>query len=196
MRNSQFSALDRIPEPVRFFLGNRLAELAGAFLLLLATASALALASWSVQDPSLNHATDGHVRNMLGQIGAIAADISMQIAGLGSIAMLIPPFFWGWSLVSDRTLRKIGLSASLWILGILSSSIFASTLPTTNKWPLHTGLGGVIGDALVSLPGGIFGEPQPHYAIMVVSAAVAVVCLAASSGCIPEWFCRYFTGSH
>ncbi len=36
----------------------------------------LALATWSVQDPSFSHATDAPVRNLLGRAGAIAADLA------------------------------------------------------------------------------------------------------------------------
>ena len=45
--------------------------------------AALALATWSVQDPSLSHATDAPVRNLLGHPGAIVADLLMQLLGLG-----------------------------------------------------------------------------------------------------------------
>jgi len=40
---------------------------------------AVALATWSVKDPSINHATEGPVRNLLGLPGAIVADLVMQI---------------------------------------------------------------------------------------------------------------------
>ena len=48
-----------------------------------------ALATWSVDDPSLNNATDAPVRNMLGWPGAIVADLVMQLLGLGAIAVLL-----------------------------------------------------------------------------------------------------------
>ena len=43
---------------------------------------AVALATWSVQDPSLSHATNAPVRNMLGTPGAVGADLLMQLFGL------------------------------------------------------------------------------------------------------------------
>jgi len=44
----------------------------------LAMMAALALATWSVRDPSLSHATDAPVHNLLGRPGAIGADLTMQ----------------------------------------------------------------------------------------------------------------------
>ena len=45
----------------------RLREVGGLALIALAVIMALALATWSVQDPSLSHATDAPVRNLLGR---------------------------------------------------------------------------------------------------------------------------------
>ena len=95
MRTSSFSALDHISEPVRFFIGNRLAELAGLALLVVDIACALSLLTWSVLDPSLDHATSGPIHNLLGKPGAIVADLVTQLLGVASVAMLVPIAFWG-----------------------------------------------------------------------------------------------------
>ena len=50
-------------------LRRRLRELSGIALLSLAVSAGLALATWSVKDPSLSHATDTGVHNLLGQPG-------------------------------------------------------------------------------------------------------------------------------
>ena len=41
----------------------------------------------------------------------------------------------------------------------LLAAAFASCLPTTARWPLPTGLGGVIGDAMLRLPASLLGGP-------------------------------------
>ena len=79
------SLMDRLPDPVREFLSRRASELIGLGLLALMVVVALALASWSVDDPSLNNATNGAVRNWLGRPGAMIADLLMQLVGLGVI---------------------------------------------------------------------------------------------------------------
>jgi len=42
---------------------------------------------------------------------------------------------------------------------VLAATAFASCLPTGAAWPLPTGLGGVVGDALLRLPAWMFGAP-------------------------------------
>ena len=87
---TSFTALDHIPDPLRLFAVRRAAEIIGLTLITGTGALALALLTWSVRDPSLNHATDGPVRNLLGAPGAITADLFMQMLGLASLALLAP----------------------------------------------------------------------------------------------------------
>ena len=85
-------------------LRRRFREVAGLALIALAFTGATALATWSVQDPSLSHATNAPVRNMLGMQGAIAADLLMQLLGLASIVLVLLVAILGWRLVSHRPL--------------------------------------------------------------------------------------------
>src|SRR5690348_18500577 len=68
-----------------------------------------ALASWSVDDPSFSYATSKPVANWLGFPGAVIADFSFQVLGLGIIALLIPPAVWGWSFLRRRVPSRMGL---------------------------------------------------------------------------------------
>jgi hypothetical protein len=47
-----------------------------------AVALTVALATWSINDPSLNHATDQRAHNVLGRPGAVVADLAMARNGL------------------------------------------------------------------------------------------------------------------
>jgi len=127
-------------------LKRRLREVAGIALLSLAMMATLALATWSVQDPSLSHATDAPVRNLLGHPGAIIADLLMQLLGLGSLALLLPIAIWGYRLLGHRPLSREKLRMLLWLFGAVLAAAFASCLPRSAHWPLPCGLGGVIGD--------------------------------------------------
>ncbi len=73
----------QLPASIREALARRLRELAGLGLIALAGVAAAALMTWSVQDPSLSHATSRAIRNVVGYPGAIGADLLMQILGLG-----------------------------------------------------------------------------------------------------------------
>ena len=133
-------------------LRRRLREMGGIALISLAMMAALALATWSVQDPSLSHATDAPVHNLLGMPGAVAADLMMQLLGLGSLALLLPVAVWGYRLLGHRRLSHERLRVLLWLVGAALTAAFASCLPSTAHWPLPSGLGGVVGDAMLRLP--------------------------------------------
>ena len=77
----------------------------GLAVLAVAAAIAASLATWTVDDPSLSHATDHAARNVLGFPGAIVADLLMQFFGLASIVLLLPPVIWAWRLVFDLAER-------------------------------------------------------------------------------------------
>src|SRR5687768_16578082 len=74
-------------------------RLLGAILFVLVAAVFAALGSWSVDDPSLSYATTIPAKNWLGFPGAVVADLSFQLLGLGIIVMLLPPAVWSWSLL-------------------------------------------------------------------------------------------------
>ena len=114
MRTTTFSFIDHVPASVREFPKRRAAEIAGLLALAGVASLTLALLTWSVSDPSLNHATNAHIHNLLGAPGAIAADLVMQFIGLASAALLAPPAFWGWSLVTQRRLERPRLKVGLY----------------------------------------------------------------------------------
>ena len=170
MRISATSTIDQIPEPVRYFLSKRFAELLGLILLAGAVALALAFLTWSVEDPSFNHATSGRVFNLLGSPGAMIADLTMQMLGIASTALLAPIGFWGWRLLTHRRLERVRLRIALWIIGVGFAAAFASLLPSTDRWPLPSGLGGVIGDAILALPRKLSGGSGP---VMMVTGLLS-----------------------
>ena len=130
----------------------RVTELCGIILISVAMMAALALASWSVADPSLSHATDAPVHNWVGWPGAVAADLMMQLLGLGAVALILPVAIWGYRLLGHRALGHERLRVMVWPLGAVLAAAFASCLPRGTHWPLPCGLGGVIGDAILRVP--------------------------------------------
>src|SRR3569832_2475814 len=140
-----------VTDHFRDILRRRLRELAGLALLTLALLGAIALATWSVQDPSLSHATQKQIHNLLGLPGASFSDLAMQLLGLASVLLLAPEALLGWRLLSHRSLG-VCWCCLLWFLAALLVAGLASTLPNTGTWPLPTGLGGVFGDAMLHIP--------------------------------------------
>src|SRR5712671_4665784 len=175
-----------LPAPIRDALTRRLRELAGLSLIALAGVAAAALMTWSVQDPSLSHATSRAIRNILGYPGAIGADLLMQILGLGSIMLILPIAIWGWRMLTHRTFDREALRLGCWILCTVIAAGFASCWPHGGAWPLPTGLGGVIGDALVRAPAVVFGPPGFLYrlalGVILFGAMVASFLFASGWG--------------
>jgi DNA segregation ATPase FtsK/SpoIIIE, S-DNA-T family len=147
--NQSFDSLSFLSDGLREMLHRRLREIAGVALIVAAILLGASLASWSVQDPSLSHATVNPVRNLLGLPGAITADLMMQLLGLGALALVLPIAVWGWRLATHRALRREWLRVAVWVVGVLLAATLASCLPPSHAWPLPAGLGGVVGDGLL-----------------------------------------------
>src|ERR1043166_9162076 len=170
-----------VSDEMRAALRRRMHEMIGAVLLGLAGIAAVALATWSVQDPSLSHATNAPVRNMLGLTGAISADLMMQLLGIATIAFLFPVAAWGWRLVTHRPLDRERTRLALWIVGAIAAAAFASCLPPSKAGPLPTGLG----DALLRAPAWLFGAPlsgATRFIVAIVIGIAAFVALALAAG--------------
>ncbi|MGI3900915.1 MAG: DNA translocase FtsK [Janthinobacterium lividum] len=183
MRISSLLPFDVIPEPAREFLARRLAESAGLLLLAGVGGVSLALATWSIRDPSWNHAAGGSVHNLAGPAGAVLADLVMQMVGIAVVAILPPVFCWSLTLLSRRRLDHARLRLILLVVGALGATALASSLPATDRWPLPGGLGGIVGDAVLSLPRRVVGHFEPALMILaLVFAGVAILALTASAG--------------
>ena len=191
------SAIERVipivghlPAAIREALVRRLRELGGLGLLTLSVALAISLMTWSVQDPSLSHATSRPIRNALGYPGAITADLLMQILGLGAIMLILPVAVWGWRMLTHRGLDREILRLGCWILSTVLAAGFASCWPHGGSWPLPTGLGGVVGDALVRAPAVVFGPPGFFYCLtlgtLLGAAMIAALLFAGGMGSEPQ----------
>ncbi len=183
MRTTTFSVLDYLPSSLREFPQRRAAELIGIACLGSVGALSLALLTWSVADPSLNHATNAPVHNWLGAPGAIASDMVMQMLGLAAIAVLVPPAFWGWKLLTERKLERPRLKIGLYLAGVALTAALAALLPAPGSWPLPSGLGGVVGDVLLALPRRLLGGSGAGItAFSLGLAALAILMLTAAAG--------------
>jgi DNA segregation ATPase FtsK/SpoIIIE, S-DNA-T family len=179
-----------LPASLREALARRLRELAGLGLIALAGMAAAALMTWSVQDPSLSNATSRAARNIIGYPGAIGADLLMQILGLGAIMLILPVAVWGWRMLTHRTFDREALRVGCWILCTAISAGFFSCWPHGGAWPLPTGLGGVVGDAMVRAPAVVFGPPGFVYrlvlGLVLFIAAIATFLIAGGAGSRPQ----------
>ena len=140
-----------VPAAIRRFLRNRLFELAGGILFVALIAVGISLATWSVDDPSLNHALDRTAANWLGYPGAIIADELMQLFGLGVLAVVAIPMVWAVRLVGHHGISRPFRAAASWIATMFCVSGAMASLPVPSSWALAAGLGGNAGDILNGL---------------------------------------------
>ncbi|MBN8977911.1 MAG: DNA translocase FtsK 4TM domain-containing protein [Rhizobiales bacterium] len=175
-----------LPASIRDMLLRQLRALTGLGLIALVAATTAALITWSVQDPSLSHATSRPIRNIMGYPGAIGADLLMQILGLGAIMLLLPIAVWGWRMLTRRPFDREALRLGCWVLCTVFAAGFASCWPHNAAWPLPTGLGGVVGDGLVRAPALVLGPLGFVYSLLFgtiyLAATLAAFVFAAGFG--------------
>src|SRR6201747_2268008 len=180
----------QLPASIRDALARRLREFTGLSLIALSGVASAALMTWSVQDPSLSHATSRAIRNIVGYPGAIGADLLMQSRGLGAIMLILPIAVWGWRMLTLRTFDREAVRIACWVLCTVVSAGFASCWSHGGTWPLPTGLGGVVGAALVRAPAVVFGPPGIIYrlvlGIVLAAAVVATFLIACGFGSRPQ----------
>lgn len=183
MRTSNFIALDRMSDLAKVYVAKKAAEVTGACLAFSVLGAALSLVTWSAQDPTLNYAHDGAVKNLLGAPGALIGDLIMQVWGISALALLTPIGIWGWHLIMRHRLDRILGRLAFLFCGAACAAGLASLLPATSNWPMPTGLGGVVGDAMASLPDKM---TEGSYLGSLVSALVfatgAIIALSAAAG--------------
>ncbi len=141
---------DFLPETMRLFLRRRLIEAGGLALVIAGLLLAVALLSYAPQDPTLNNATAAAPRNMLGLPGAYLADIILQTTGLAGGVFVLCFLAWGWRIATHQGLPWPLLHLALLPPAVALTAAFLSAWPLPEGWPVHAGLGGVMGHVLLS----------------------------------------------
>jgi S-DNA-T family DNA segregation ATPase FtsK/SpoIIIE len=156
---------------------SRMAALRGAGLLLFAAALAalVALASYSGDDASFNNANARPVSNLLGPLGATAADLLLQTFGFAAIFAFAPLLVWGVRALTGRTLRYAMWRLVAWPLGTLTVAAGLGIFPAPASLP--AGSGGWIGIAARSLSAHAaqaFGAPSLSWILPLVLLATGL----------------------
>ena len=184
LSRSRQAEFDEVSGHLKLFFGRRLSEIIGIGLIVIAICIALALVSWSVQDPSFNQAVNRPVSNLFGRPGAMLSDVMIQLFGLGAMAWLAPLGFLGFRLMSGKLISPLKLRLMVWVLGGLAACGLISALPTIGNWPLPIGLGGIVGDAILNtaqkLPA--FAGTSTRALLIALFGLIGLFGLAIASG--------------
>ena len=143
---------EETPSPAGGWLKAQLSVLIGLALLAGVGFAFVALATWSVDDPSLSNANGNITRNFGGFAGSSIADLFMQFTGLASVIVLVAPACWGWLKLGRRPVTRLRARIIVWAAAIACSSALVGLAGKPENWPLPTGTGGVIGDLLLGVP--------------------------------------------
>ena len=139
-----------IPEAMRRFLWRRAYEISALALTCIVVLLGLALASWSADDPSLNHSVASKVSNWLGGPGAVVADLLMQPLGLACIIFVFVPMSWAAQLFQHKNILNWKMRILFWLLASLTGAIFLASMPIPATWGLARGVGGFLGEIAAS----------------------------------------------
>jgi S-DNA-T family DNA segregation ATPase FtsK/SpoIIIE len=186
-RGSRSNAARSAPVPPPALAIRIPVRLAGFILLGVVAICLVALASWSVDDPSFSYATAKAPANWLGFPGAVIADTLFQVLGLAALIVLVPPALWGWAFARRRLPTQLGLRLAGWLAATLLGAGVLSFVVMPASWPLPTGLGGLVGNGFTLLAAMVTGE-QPQavtsalFAILIALPALAAFWIAMGLG--------------
>jgi DNA segregation ATPase FtsK/SpoIIIE, S-DNA-T family len=174
-----------LPQSLEDRLLGWLARAGGLCLLAIVGVVWLSLGTWSMSDPSLTHATASQPRNWVGPLGAVVADLLLQTLGFAAVIILFVPIVWTCELLRDRRISSARTKIGFYPLAVLALAGALSSYATPGVWPLHHGLGGVLGDGLFKLVDRIFAlinEERASLAASLVLSAAALSTCAKSIG--------------
>ncbi len=182
------------------FVRRQIEALCGLALMAGVIGAVAALATWNVADPSYSHATGNVVGNALGAPGAILADLLMQFLGLAAVPALIPALTLGFFLARGRVIPHKSRRVFAWVGGALLTGAFFGCFNPPSSWPLPVGIGGVLGDLTLKIPGTLSSTGYPHGFFAVLTGllliAPATWCLFYASGFIGTAMPEVTAGKH
>jgi S-DNA-T family DNA segregation ATPase FtsK/SpoIIIE len=162
---------------LRDFAARHALRATGLAVLVLSAAFFASLMTWHVDDPSFSYVTDGPVQNILGWPGAAFADLAMQFFGFAVVGLVFPLAIFGWNLFRLCLPRHPVRQVFAWLGGAMLFAAALSCLPVLQQWPLPTGLGGALGDLILSVPewfGGGSLSPGLYAALFVILSGLSI----------------------
>lgn len=119
--------------------------LAGTLLCSISLFLLLCLITYNQSDPSLNQATGNNASNIGGYIGAIIADLMLQLLGVASIFAAFIPLAWSSKLLKGDNVTFLQYRLSFLIITLMLASGLLAKLDPPIWWSIKGGLGGSIG---------------------------------------------------
>ena len=132
-------------------LKKRFRELFGLVFFLIGIILFIIMISYNVEDPSFRNATNLPAKNILGNFGSFLADPLHLALGNSSFVISIIFFLWGFRFVFKREKKKFFTRIIYLPFSVMISALLFSTQPPQINWSFPYGLGGMIGDTLLTI---------------------------------------------
>ena len=174
-------------------------ELIGMALVAAAVMIALALGSYSPDDPNWLSATDAPAQNILGPLGAAFASPIYVIAGYGGWAMSLVFFVWGLRFIFNHGEQIILHRMIFAPIAVALVSVYFSTHVPGAGWTHSFGLGGLFGDTILGAVLGVLpldpGVGLKVAAFALFFGSIALMAYALGFDRDELWFyTRYLLG--
>ena len=159
------------------------ARLRGLLIALAGGALVLAFATYNAADPSLNAASVRAPTNMLGQPGAILADLFVQSLGLTAWVAALLMVVFGVNRLADpdpnASRGRVRVRGGVALCGLIPLAGVLATPAPPAAWPIAAGLGGFWGDALLNGLAGLIAMTTVPGAAIIAGVALGLVAAVA-----------------
>lgn len=147
-----------LPEGFKLFLKNAGWRFVGFGFMALALALFLSLYSYNPADPALNHQTYAPVTNLLGDYGAMVADMLMQTLALASYLLVLPIVIWGIKVVQLKWLPYFWVNLGALPIAVIILAVAFSVIAPDPDFAVQSGYGGILGQRLYLFSVGLMGD--------------------------------------
>ncbi|MEM8570815.1 MAG: DNA translocase FtsK [Pseudomonadota bacterium] len=131
-------------------LRRRGAEFLGLILIAVSFLALTLVWTYSPDDPSLFMATDTPPRNALGLVGAYIADPLIRALGWAAFGVPLTLAVWGFRFMFHTGEARVVTRLVTLPIALLAAAAFAATHVPVAGWQHDFGLGGLLGDAILS----------------------------------------------
>ena len=165
------------------YIERRVLEILGIAVFSTGLALAVALGSYTPNDPGLFTVTSDPVRNLLGPPGAAIASPLIVTVGIGSWGVVVFLLIWGLRFFFHGSPKVFLNRIMLLPIAIAFLSIYAAKSPRPDYWNHHFGAGGMFGDSVFAAA--TYSWPwDPVLGNQLIVGAIIAIAAASSIGAL------------
>ena len=132
-------------------LKKRINEFFGLVLFFLGLTLFLLMVTYNTEDPSFRNATNLNAENILGNFGSFLADPLHLALGNSTFVISLILFIWSFRFLFKNKRKNFFKRVIYLPISIIIFSLLFSTQPPNDNWSFPYGLGGMIGDSLLTI---------------------------------------------